>query len=213
MKNKTAKKKPAPEIVKGERLPATCEDWGFWDPAITNLCKKAKGDLTEDEVLVLAIAAGQAALAQFVHPEGTDAKQTLDRLLAILDHHTIVKATRDKARELLAARQAPENHAEAKIAPAPAALTHVLEALYDSEINASVSIASFWDCGWHWKIKLGDELNGFRAEKVFSAQELQTEAASWLIDTAIQKYPDSAFAKTFTLDKPDARRKLTSENV
>src|SRR4051812_21788145 len=98
----TTKATPWPEGLQGEELPSTWEAWGFSDPAITKLCKKARGDLTEDELLVLAMAAGQAALAAYVHPEGTDAKHALDQLLAVLDHHTIVETTDKKARELLA---------------------------------------------------------------------------------------------------------------
>lgn len=37
---------------------------------------------------------------------------------------------------------------------------HILQEIYDSEIN--FTITSFWDGGFNWK--LGDELNGFKAE-------------------------------------------------
>jgi hypothetical protein len=36
----------------------------------------------------------------------------------------------------------------------------IMQRLYDSEINATMS--SFWDDGFY--VKLGDEMNGFRAE-------------------------------------------------
>jgi hypothetical protein len=36
---------------------------------------------------------------------------------------------------------------------------HVLQQLYDAEINFSIS--TLWDCGFRWQ--LGDELNGYVA--------------------------------------------------
>jgi hypothetical protein len=76
-------------------------------------------------------------------------------------------------------------------------LTEVLEALYDSQINAGVSIQSFFDAGWHWRVSLGDELDGFTAEKIFIQKDFAKEAAIWLIETARSHYPDSLFAKKY----------------
>lgn len=42
-----------------------------------------------------------------------------------------------------------------------------LKEIYDSETNFELSC--FWDAGWYWK--LGDELNGFRAEGVADTLE------------------------------------------
>ena len=62
----------------------------------------------------------------------------------------------------------------------------VMQQLYDSEINVSVS--SFWDGGWQWQ--LGDDMNGF---------ELAGTAEDWdstvyeLAETAATEYPDSVF--------------------
>jgi len=64
----------------------------------------------------------------------------------------------------------------------------VLTELHDSEINAS--IASFFDGAW--TVKLGDEMNGFRAQTTVSSE---AEAYEWLRRTAIKLYPDSDFAK------------------
>lgn len=69
-------------------------------------------------------------------------------------------------------------------------LTSVMQALYASEINCFVF--SFWDNGW--LVKLGDSLNGFRAERTFPGDRLD-DAAAWLIETAKREYPDSEFAK------------------
>jgi hypothetical protein len=66
----------------------------------------------------------------------------------------------------------------------------IIQDLYDSEIN--FSIVAFWDNGF--EVKLGDEMNGFVASahaKAFS------NAVEWLLVRAIEKYPDSVFAKTY----------------
>ena len=66
----------------------------------------------------------------------------------------------------------------------------MLQDLYDNEIN--FSIAGFWDAGFH--VKLGDDVNGFPA----AARVATLEAAvQWLQAHAIERYPDSAFAKKY----------------
>jgi hypothetical protein len=62
----------------------------------------------------------------------------------------------------------------------------VIDALYDSEINCSVS--TFWDAGI--TVGLGDEMNGFVAEK-----ECRTalEGAEFLDRVAREHYPESAY--------------------
>lgn len=67
-------------------------------------------------------------------------------------------------------------------------LAEVLEALYNSEINASLS--SFWDGGW--SVYLGDDMNGYKADEVF--YDL-APVADWLTEEAIEHYPDSVFSK------------------
>jgi hypothetical protein len=63
----------------------------------------------------------------------------------------------------------------------------IIEALYDSEINCSIS--TFWDAGI--TVQLGDEMNGFVAEI-----ECKTtgEAAEFLDRAARQHFPESAYA-------------------
>src|SRR3984957_21299492 len=63
----------------------------------------------------------------------------------------------------------------------------VIDALYGSEINCS--IASFWDNGF--TVKLGDEMNGFVAEKNCRTS---SEAALFLDNAAHQHYSDSTYA-------------------
>jgi hypothetical protein len=53
-------------------------------------------------------------------------------------------------------------------------------------------IASFWDAGW--TVRLGDEMNGTKAEATFRPEELD-RAASWLAARACEHYPDSQFAR------------------
>lgn len=65
----------------------------------------------------------------------------------------------------------------------------LLQAMYDSEINFEIS--TFWDGGFEWK--LGDGMNGFVAEG--NGRTMQG-AADALAAAAIEKYPNSAFAKS-----------------
>jgi hypothetical protein len=72
-------------------------------------------------------------------------------------------------------------------------MTHprtILQDLYDSEINFSIS--SFWDAGF--EVKLGDDLNGFVASGI---AKIFDEAAEWLRVQAIEHFPDSALARTY----------------
>ena len=64
----------------------------------------------------------------------------------------------------------------------------LMQELYDSEINASVSW--FWDAGF--EVKLGDYINGWKAEdQVYTWAEVE----AWLTARAIEHYPESVFAK------------------
>lgn len=63
----------------------------------------------------------------------------------------------------------------------------VLQRLYDSEINFSISV--FWDGGFD--VKLGDAMNGFDAE---TNVRTYLEVESWLEAKAKEIYPDSLFA-------------------
>ena len=66
----------------------------------------------------------------------------------------------------------------------------ILQDLYDSEIN--FSIVTFWDDGF--RVKLGDELNGFVAS---GRADALANAVEWLRVRAIEKFPDSVFAKKY----------------
>jgi hypothetical protein len=74
---------------------------------------------------------------------------------------------------------------------------NVLQELYDSEINVTVS--SFWDGGF--QVKLGDPMNGYVAETRVGSW---TEAEQWLRETAAEIYPDSIFASGRRSSQADA---------
>ena len=63
----------------------------------------------------------------------------------------------------------------------------IMQRLYDSEINFSVS--SFYDDGFY--VRLGDELNGFRAEACLPTW---ADVEEWLAAMARIYYPTSEFA-------------------
>ena len=66
-------------------------------------------------------------------------------------------------------------------------LASVLDALYESEINFSISC--FWDNGLD--VKLGDEMNGYQAEGNVRTAE---QAAEWLDTQAHIHFPRSKYA-------------------
>jgi hypothetical protein len=66
----------------------------------------------------------------------------------------------------------------------------IIVALHDSEINGEVS----WFYDGVWRVKLGDEANGFVADAVVSSP---SDAAEWLRANAVRRYPASEFAKVF----------------
>jgi len=55
----------------------------------------------------------------------------------------------------------------------------IIAALHDSEINGEVS----WFYDGPWRVKLGDEMNGFDAEGVVASPQ---EAAEWLRANAVR---------------------------
>lgn len=81
-----------------------------------------------------------------------------------------------------------------------ALLPSIIGYLYESEINAG--IATFWDAGL--RVWIGDESNG-RIENQYSVGtgpndlptwgDVWSQAASWLWHTAVERYPESLFAK------------------
>jgi hypothetical protein len=69
----------------------------------------------------------------------------------------------------------------------PMELGAVMDSLYESEINCSVS--TFWDGGI--TVRLGDETNGFVAE---ADCKTSAEAAQFLDTAARHHFPNSSYA-------------------
>jgi hypothetical protein len=76
----------------------TCRHIGaeYFTPEALELCRSLKGrqvsELSDDEILMLAVTAAQAALMKYVEPGHRDAEETLNTILDVLDHDTIVQA-------------------------------------------------------------------------------------------------------------------------
>jgi hypothetical protein len=70
----------------------------YFTPEARKLCArvKHKAELTDDETLMLALAAAQAALAHYWHPGVRSAEETLQTIGAILDHEDGVGALNRK---------------------------------------------------------------------------------------------------------------------
>jgi hypothetical protein len=79
-------------------------------------------------------------------------------------------------------------------------LETVLRDIYDlAEVN--VAIASFLWCGW--TVKIGDEMNGFQAERTFEGEEFRFELiAMWLAREICGRYPQTEFAKKYNKIAP-----------
>lgn len=65
----------------------------------------------------------------------------------------------------------------------------LMQRLYDSEIN--VWVISFYDGGFY--VRLGDEMNGFRAEARLNTW---SDVEEWLAGIARIHYPTSVFAQS-----------------
>jgi len=81
----------------------------YFLPEALELIKKVqhKSELTEDEVVMLALTAAQASLAAYVEPGHRQAEETLETIMTLLDHDDVVNATQHKIRQLLKPSQVP----------------------------------------------------------------------------------------------------------
>lgn len=66
----------------------------------------------------------------------------------------------------------------------------IMQDLYDSEINAAVEW--FWDGGFD--VRLGDHMNGWHKSGCVNSW---SEVGLWLMEAAIEKYPNSQFAQKY----------------
>jgi hypothetical protein len=76
----------------------------YFTPEALELCRSLKGrkaeDLSDDEIVLFALTAAQAALVKHVEPGHRDAGEALDTILSVLDHQTIVNAEMRKLHAL-----------------------------------------------------------------------------------------------------------------
>ena len=65
---------------------------------------KDKSELTDDDMVMLALTAAQALLARHLHPDGgqTD-EETINKLFGVLDDYRVVEATFSKIRKMVRA--------------------------------------------------------------------------------------------------------------
>jgi hypothetical protein len=81
-----------------EDLPAQLPRIGaeYFTPEALELCRSLQGrqvsDLSDDEILMLALTACAAALVKHVEPGNRDAEETLNTILSVLDHNEVVQA-------------------------------------------------------------------------------------------------------------------------
>jgi hypothetical protein len=86
----------------------------YFTPEARALCGrvKHKSELTDDETLMLALAAAQAALARYFHPGARSAEEALETIGAILDHDDVVSALQRKMRADLEKQEAFQQRLE-----------------------------------------------------------------------------------------------------
>jgi hypothetical protein len=89
------------EITRSEGIvPALpCND--HFTPEARRLCARLmhKSELTDDETLMLALAAAQAALARYFQPGERSAEEALEAIGAVLDHEDVEAALQRKMRQ------------------------------------------------------------------------------------------------------------------
>jgi hypothetical protein len=101
-----------PDTPLAEELPTIGAE--YFLPEALELCRKIKdktvSELTDDEIVMLALTAGQAALAKYVEPGNRSAEETIEAILGILDHGKVVQATLHKLHTVLRQREKREQH-------------------------------------------------------------------------------------------------------
>jgi hypothetical protein len=98
------------EVTTHRRLGPDLPRDDYFTPEARALCArvKHKSELPDDETLMLALAAAQAALAKYFHPGARSAGQALNAIGAILDHEDVVAALQRKMSEDRKAKHAFE---------------------------------------------------------------------------------------------------------
>ena len=90
-------------------VPEDPADFPHYFDRAREICRrvKSRADMSEDELIVLAVVASQLALAKYVQSRPQDADATLDAILDILDRGDVVQAVSDKMTRLLSGRPRP----------------------------------------------------------------------------------------------------------
>jgi hypothetical protein len=89
-------------LVPRDSLPAELRiEAEYFTPEALELCRSLKGrQASDDEILMLALTAAQAALLKHAEPGNRDTEETLNTILGVLDHDTIVQAELRKLHSL-----------------------------------------------------------------------------------------------------------------
>src|SRR3954454_23822622 len=81
----------------------------YLSPEARELVKTLQGrqisDLSDDEIILLAVTVAQAALAKYVEPGDRSCDHALDTILGILDHREVVQATLNKLHRTLRSKR------------------------------------------------------------------------------------------------------------
>jgi hypothetical protein len=86
------------DIIQSDGIAPALPADDYFTPETRKLCArvKHKSELTDDETLMLALAAAQAALAHYWHPGVRSAEEALRTIGSILDHEDVVASLQRK---------------------------------------------------------------------------------------------------------------------
>ena len=72
---------------------------------VKTLERRQLSDLSDDEIILLAVTVAQAALAKYVEPGDRSCDHTIETVLGILDHREVVQATLNKLHRTLRSKR------------------------------------------------------------------------------------------------------------
>jgi hypothetical protein len=91
----------------------------YLSPEARELVKTLEGrqlsELSDDEIILLAVTAAQAALAKYVEPGDRSCEYTIETILSILDHREVVQATLNKLHRTLRSKRRKKVGADLKM--------------------------------------------------------------------------------------------------
>jgi hypothetical protein len=93
--------RPLPKVPEFEVSPALV-DHPYYAPAVELVRRiRQKSELNDDEIVILALVAAQAALAKYLEPNSATAEETVRAFLSVLDHEEVVTAALLKMHRML----------------------------------------------------------------------------------------------------------------